>query len=123
MSALASSLIGSAKTEESLGPPWLATRAALALAMGCLTLIRGHLHIPGDGRDQFCPLTAVETGRGRRSTGRQLSRFLKTMGAASGVALAPVMVSSMGGPPSSGGLTRKVLIQRGDSASSGDYGG
>jgi hypothetical protein len=27
------------------------------------------------------------------------------------------------GPPSSGGLTREVLIQRGDSASSGGYGG
>jgi hypothetical protein len=100
---------------------------ALALATGHLTLIRGHLHVLGDGRDQFCPLTAVETGRGRQSTGRQLGRFLKMMGAASNVALAlamvPATVASMGGPPSSGGLTREVLIRREDSASSGGYGG
>jgi hypothetical protein len=100
---------------------------ALALATGHLTLIRGHLHVLGDGRDQFCPLTAVETGRGRRSTGRQLGRFLKMMGVASSVASAPAMVpmtvASTGGPPSSDGLTREVLIQQGDSASSGGYGG
>jgi hypothetical protein len=59
--------------------------------------------------------------------GRQLGRFLKTMGAASGVALALAMVSVMvaltGGPPSSGSLTREVLIRRGDSTSLGGYGG
>jgi hypothetical protein len=59
--------------------------------------------------------------------GQQLGRFLKTMGAASGVALAPAtvpaMVVTMGGPPSSGGLTREALIRWGDSASSGGYGG
>jgi hypothetical protein len=32
----------------------------------------------------------VETGRGRPSTGRQLGRFLKTMGVAAGVAPATV---------------------------------
>jgi hypothetical protein len=46
-------------------------------------------------------------GRERRSTGRYLGRFLKMMGAASSVALAPVtvpmMVVTTGGPPSSGG--------------------
>jgi hypothetical protein len=49
------------------------------------------------------------------------------MGAATSVALAPTMVPatvvSTGGPPSSGGLTREVLIRLGDSASSGSYGG
>jgi hypothetical protein len=59
--------------------------------------------------------------------GRQLGRFLKTMGAASGVAPTPAillaMVASMEGPPSSGGLTWEVLIRWGDSASSGGYGG
>jgi hypothetical protein len=58
--------------------------------------------------------------------GRQLGRFLKMMGAASDVAPAPTMVPTMvvttGGPPSSGGLTKEVLIQWGDSASSGGYG-
>jgi hypothetical protein len=48
-------------------------------------------------------------------------------GAAFGVALALAMVSAMvvttRGPPSSGGFTREVLIRRGDSASSGGYGG
>jgi hypothetical protein len=58
--------------------------------MGHLTLIRGHLHVLDDGRDQFRPLTLVETGRGRRSTGRQLGRFLKMMGVAAGVAPATV---------------------------------
>jgi hypothetical protein len=51
---------------------------------------------------------------------------LKTMGVASGVALTsvtvPAMVVTTGGPPSSGGLTREVLIWRGDSASSCSYG-
>jgi hypothetical protein len=66
----------------------------------------------------------VETGRGRRSTGRQLGRFLKTMGAASDVAPAPRMVASTGGgAPSSSGLTQEVLIQQEDSASSDGYGG
>jgi hypothetical protein len=91
-----------------------------------LMLIRGHLHVLGDGRDQFCLLTTVETGHGRRSTGRQLGRFLKTMGAASGVAPAPAIVSVTvaltGSPPSSSGLTWEVLIQWGDSASSDSYG-
>jgi hypothetical protein len=41
--------------------------------------------------------------------GRQLGRFLKTMGAASGVV--PAMVASTGGPPSSGGSTREALIR------------
>jgi hypothetical protein len=58
--------------------------------------------------------------------GRQLGRFLKTMGVASGVALTsvtvPATVVTTGGPPSSGGLTREVLIWRGDSASSCGYG-
>jgi hypothetical protein len=69
----------------------------------------------------------VETGRGRRSTGRQLGWFLKTIGAASGIAPAPMtvlaMVVMMRGPPSSGGLAREVLIWRGDNASLGGYGG
>jgi hypothetical protein len=59
--------------------------------------------------------------------GRRLHRFLKTMGAASGVAPAPAtvptMVVSRGGPPSSGRLTSEALIRWGDSASSGGNGG
>jgi hypothetical protein len=54
--------------------------------------------------------------------GRQLGRFLKMMGVASDVAPAPTMVVMTGGPPSSGGLTKEVLIRWGDSASSGGYG-
>jgi hypothetical protein len=90
---------------------------ALSLATGRLTLIRGHLHVLGDGRGQFCPLTVVETGRGRRLTRRQLGRFLKTMRAASDVAPAsatvPTMVASTGG----GGSFKRQLDSRGlDSA-------
>jgi hypothetical protein len=54
--------------------------------------------------------------------GRQLGRFLLMTGAASGVAPAPMTVVTTGGPPSSGGLTREVLIQRGNSTSSSGYG-
>jgi hypothetical protein len=92
---------------------------ALSLATGCLTLIRGHLHVLGDGRGQFCPLTVVETGRGRRLTRRQLGRFLKTMRAASDVAPAsatvPTMVASTGG--GGGGSFKRQLDSGGlDSA-------
>jgi hypothetical protein len=94
------------------------TRVALSLAMGRLTLIRGRLHILDDWRDQFCPPTTVETGRGRQSMGRQLGRFLKTMGAAFGVAPALVMVPVTVASTRGGGS-----FKRGDSASSGGYGG
>jgi hypothetical protein len=59
--------------------------------------------------------------------GRHLGWFLKMMGVASGVALAPVtvlvIVVMTGGPPSRGGLTREALIQRANSVSSGGSGG
>jgi hypothetical protein len=41
----------------------------LSRATGHLKRNREHLHVLGDGRDPFCPLTGAETGRIMRSTG------------------------------------------------------
>jgi hypothetical protein len=62
----------------------------------------------------------MEMGRGRRSMGRQLGQFLKTMGAASGVA--PAMVASTGGASFKRRFDSGDLDSVGDSASSGGYG-
>jgi hypothetical protein len=84
--------MGSAKTEEPWGPAWPVARAALAWSIGHLKLNREHVHILGDGRDPFCPLTGAKMGRGLRSTRRWLSRFLKMVAAASISAPTPEMV-------------------------------
>jgi hypothetical protein len=91
------------------------TRAALDRSMGHLKLKQEHLCVLGDGWDPFFPLTAVEMGHGKRSTGRRLDRFVKTAGVASGASLAPVTALAttvtMGGPPPGSNSTRDALIQ------------
>jgi hypothetical protein len=115
--------MSSAITDEPWGPPWPAARAALAWATWHLKLNWEHQHVLGNGRDPFFPLIAVETGCGMWSMRRWLDRFLKMVGAASGVALASAAVLAavvtMGGPPPSSSLTREALIQRVNSVTSG----
>jgi hypothetical protein len=101
--------------------------SALVHAIGHRFLIRKLLHDLDDMRRSFCPLIAVETDHGKLAMGRQLSWFLKTVGAASGVASALTMilaaVVTMGSPPPSSSLTREALIRWVDGASLGSNGG
>jgi hypothetical protein len=63
---------------------------------------------------------------GKLTTGRQLSWFLKMVGAASGVASAPTMVPAavvMTGSPLSSSLTQEALIWRVNGMSLGGNGG
>jgi hypothetical protein len=100
---------------------------ALVHAIGHRFLIRKLLHDLDDKRRPFCPLTAAEMDHGKLVMGRQLSWFLMMLGAASGVALAlmmvPAAVVTTGSPPLSNSLTRDALIRRVDGMSLGGNGG
>jgi hypothetical protein len=112
------------KAWEVRGLPWSVARAVLAQATGHRKLNREHLRDLDDDRCPFCSLTVAKMGHRKRSMGRQLSRLLKTVGAASGVAPGLVAVSAVvvmtGGPPASSNFTREALIWWVDSASLGD---
>jgi hypothetical protein len=87
--------------------------------MGHLMLIRGHLHILGDGRDQFCPLIIVETGCGMQSTGRwfgsSVTATVVISGGASALGMAPtVVVAVVVGAPPSNKLAQEALVRRHD---------
>jgi hypothetical protein len=68
----------------------------------------------------------MKMGHGMRTTGRRLGRFLKMVGAAYGVALAPTVIPAVvvlsGGPPPRRSLTREALIRWVEGTRLGSYG-
>jgi hypothetical protein len=124
---VASSSIVLGEIGEPRGPPWPVARAALSQATRHHLLIPGHLRILGDERDPIFPLIVVETSHRKRATGRQLDQCLVTVRTVTSEAPAPttilMVVVTMCGRPASSSLTREALTRRGDSASSGSYGG